>query len=151
MMSDEQQTPAITKDIINPPELPTPRGFNHGILVNGGRLLFLAGQDASGADGAIVPGDIVAQCDQVLRNLRTVVEAAGGAMSDITKINIYVTDRQEYKAQMRLLGHLFRSYFGAYYPATALFEVKALFQDDALIEIEGLAVIGETSPPAPLP
>jgi enamine deaminase RidA (YjgF/YER057c/UK114 family) len=63
-------------------------------------------------------------------------------MSDIVKINIYVTDREAYKAQLRPLGKLFQSYFGAYYPATALFEVKSLFQDDAQIEIEGIAVIG---------
>jgi enamine deaminase RidA (YjgF/YER057c/UK114 family) len=128
--------------LINPDSLPAPRGFTHGIVSTGGKLLFLAGQDASGPDGSIVsPGNMLAQCEQVLRNLSVVVEAAGGRMSDIAKINIYVTDREAYKAQLRPLGKLFQSYFGAYYPATALFEVRSLFQDDALIEIEGIAVI----------
>src|SRR5215467_10705359 len=129
-------------DLINPDSLPAPRGFTHGIAASGGKLLFLSGQDASGPDGSIVsPGNMLAQCDQVLYNLSVVVGAAGGRMSDIVKINIYVTDRQAYKAQLRSLGRLFQSYFGAYYPATALFEVRSLFQDDALIEIEGIAVI----------
>jgi enamine deaminase RidA (YjgF/YER057c/UK114 family) len=129
--------------LVNPDSLPAPRGFTHGIVSAGGKLLFLSGQDASGPDGSIVsPGDMLAQCEQVLHNLSIVVEAAGGRMSDIVKINIYVTDRQAYKTQLRSLGKLFQSYFGAYYPATALFEVRSLFQDDALIEIEGIAVIG---------
>lgn len=130
------------KTIINPPTLASPVGFNHGILVTGGKLLFLAGQDASGPDGRIVtPGDLLGQTEQVLRNLRAVVEAAGGSMTDIVKLNVFVTDRQAYKAQLKPLGKLFRAYFGSYYPAMALFEIASLFQDDAVIEMEGFAMI----------
>jgi enamine deaminase RidA (YjgF/YER057c/UK114 family) len=67
-------------------------------------------------------------------------------MTDIVKINISVTDRKAYKAKLEALGQMFRRYFGAYYPATALFEVKSLFQDDALIEIEGIAVLHLVEP-----
>ena len=131
------------KNVINPPTLARPAGFSHGILVTGGRLLFLAGQTGSDAEGHIVsPGDLVAQYEQVLRNLRTVVEAAGGKMQDITKINIFVNDRDDYLANLQLLGKVHRSFFGAYYPATALFEISRFFQDEALIEIEGIAVLG---------
>jgi enamine deaminase RidA (YjgF/YER057c/UK114 family) len=134
---------AEQKTIVNPPELAKPVGFNHGIVTQGGRLLFLAGQDASDADGRIVaPGDLVAQAERVLQSLRAVVRAAGGEMQHIVKLNVYVTDRATYKAQLKPLGRLFRDYFGAYYPAMALFEVVALFQDEALIEMEGFAVLG---------
>jgi enamine deaminase RidA (YjgF/YER057c/UK114 family) len=134
----------MEKTIINPPELAKPVGFNHGVLTRGGSVLFLAGQDASGPDGAIVaPGDMVAQAEQVLSNLRAVVAAAGGSMQEIVKLNVYVTDRAAYKASMKPLGRLFRDYFGAYYPAMALFEVVSLFQDEGLIEMEGFAVIKE--------
>ena len=133
----------MEKNIINPPTLARPRGFSHGILVTGGRLLFLAGQTGSDAEGRIVaPGDLVAQYEQILRNLQTVVEAAGGKMQDITKINIFVRDRDDYLANLQLLGKVHRSFFGAYYPATALFEISRFFQDEALIEIEGIAVLG---------
>lgn len=133
----------MAKRLVNPPSLARPSGFNHGIVTEGGRLLFLAGQDASGADGRIVaPGDLVGQCGQVLHNLRAVVEAAGGAMPDIVKLNVFVTDRRAYRANLKPLGALFRDYFGAYYPTMALFEVSSLFQDDGLIEMEGMAVIG---------
>ncbi|MDQ4077707.1 MAG: RidA family protein [Chloroflexota bacterium] len=133
----------MKKEIINPEVLAPPRGFNHGVVSEGGRLLFLAGQDGSDGEGRIVaPGDLVAQFEQVLRNLQTVVEAAGGQMQDIVKLNIFVADRDAYRAQLKALGEVHRRYFGAYYPAMALFEVSGFFQDEALIELEGMAVIG---------
>ena len=79
------------KNVINPSTLSRPAGFSHGILVTGGRLLFLAGQTGSDAEGHIVsPGDLVAQYEQVLRNLRTVVEAAGGKMK-ISQRSIFLS------------------------------------------------------------
>jgi enamine deaminase RidA (YjgF/YER057c/UK114 family) len=130
------------KTIINPSILARPRGFSHGILVSGGQLLFLAGQTGSDAEGNIMaPGDLVAQYEQVLRNLKAVVEAAGGKMQDIVKITIFVRDRGDYLAHLKPLGKMHRSFFGNYYPATALFEISRFFQDEALIEIEGMAVL----------
>ena len=132
----------MDKTIINPSTLPRPRGFSHGILVTGGRLLFLAGQTGSDATGRIVaPGDLVAQYEQTLRNLKAVVEAAGGKMQDITQITIFIRDRDDYLAHLKPLGQVHRSFFGDYYPATALFEISRFFQDEALLEIEGIAVL----------
>lgn len=132
----------LEKTIINPPTLAPPVGFSHGVLVTGGRLLFLAGQTGSNAENQIiVPGDLVAQYEQTLRNLQTVVESAGGKMQDITKLNIFVRDRDDYIANLKPLGKVHRSYFGAYYPAMALFEVTRFFQNETLIEMEGFAVI----------
>jgi enamine deaminase RidA (YjgF/YER057c/UK114 family) len=136
----------MEKAIINPSALARSRGFSHGILLTGGRLLFLAGQTGSDAEGKIVaPGDLVAQYEQVLRNLQIVVETAGGKMQDITKINIFVHDRDDYLAHLKPLGKVHRSFFGDYYPATALFEISRFFQEEALVEIEGLAVLDADS------
>jgi enamine deaminase RidA (YjgF/YER057c/UK114 family) len=133
----------MPKQIINPPELVRPRGFNHGILTNGGQLLFLAGQTASDAAGHIVaPGDLVAQYEQVLRNHQAVVEAAGGNMQDVVKMNIFVRDKDDYIDNLKELGAVHRKFFGDYYPTMALFEITGLFQEEALIELEGMAVIG---------
>ncbi len=134
----------MDKTIINPSTLARPSGFNHGIMVTGGRLLFLAGQTASDKEGRIVaPGDIVEQYTQVLRNLKAVVEAGGGTMQDIVKITIFVSDRDNYRAHLPALGKAHHTFFGSYYPATALLEISRFFQDEALIEIEGLAVLSE--------
>src|SRR6266852_898797 len=97
----------MDKTVINPPTLPRPRGFSHGILVTGGRLLFLAGQTGSDATGSIVaPGDLVAQYEQTLRNLKTVVEAAGGKMHDIAQITIFIRDRDDYLSHLKPLGQV---------------------------------------------
>ena len=128
--------------IIAPIGLPKPRGFNHGIVTTGGRVLWLAGQDASDAEGRIVsPGDLVAQLDQALHNLHAVVHEAGGQMSDIVKLTIFVADRDDYVAKRRELGLVWRRYFDEYYPALALFEVAGFFQSDTLVEVEGFAVL----------
>ena len=132
----------MEKQIINPSSLARATGFSHGILVAGGRLLFLAGQTASDMDGHIVaPGNLVAQYEQVLHNLQTVVETAGGTMQNIMKITIFIRNRDDYLAQLKPLGKVHRAFFGTYYPATALFEISRFFQEEALIEIEGLAVL----------
>jgi enamine deaminase RidA (YjgF/YER057c/UK114 family) len=135
----------MEKTIINPPTLAPAIGFSHGVLVTGGRLLFLAGQTGSDAEGQIIaPGDLVAQYEQTLRNLQTVVESAGGKLQDITKLNIFVRDRDDYFANLKPLGKVHRSFFGAYYPAMALFEVTSFFQNETLVEMEGFAVIDTT-------
>ncbi len=131
------------KQMINPAGLAPPRGFTHGILVSGGKLLFLAGQDASDAQGHIVaPGDLVGQFEQALRNLATVVESAGGKPTDIVKLTIFVKSRDEYLAALKPLGQVYSRICGDYYPAMALFEVSGFFQPEALVEIEGIAVLG---------
>jgi enamine deaminase RidA (YjgF/YER057c/UK114 family) len=137
----EQMWRMRQKEIINPPELAPPRGYNHGIVTSGGRLLFLAGQDAGGPDGRIISGGLVEQFEQVLRNLQAVVHAAGGEMADIVKLNIFVASREEYVDNLKSVGQIFHRYFGNYYPAMALFQVSGFFQPEALIEIEGFAVI----------
>ena len=131
----------MRKEIVTPPGLAEPRGFNHGLLVDGGRTLYLAGQDASGPDGEIVaPGDVVGQFEQVMANLAAVVEEAGGTSEDIVKLNVYVADREAYRENLSEIGEVFGEYVDVY-PAMALFEVSGFFQADAVIEMEGVAVI----------
>ncbi len=131
-----------SKKIINPTTLAQPRGFNHGILTSKGRMLFLAGQTGSDKEGRITAlGDLTAQYEQVLHNLKAVVEAAGGSMQDIVKMTIFIRDRADYIAHLKPLGKVHQAFFGGYYPATALLEVAGFFQEEVLIEIEGIAVI----------
>src|SRR5260370_7736635 len=114
----------MEKEIINPPSLARPRGFSHGIAVTGGRLLFLAGQTGSDAEGRIIaPGDIVAQYEQIMRNFQAVVEAAAGKMQDITKLNIFVRDRDDYLAHLKQLGPPHPPFFAPYLPPLALFTI----------------------------
>jgi enamine deaminase RidA (YjgF/YER057c/UK114 family) len=70
-----------------------------------------------------------------------VVTARGGQMNDIVKLTIYVLSKTEYKAHGRDIGAVYREYFGRHYPAMTLVEVRGLYDDDCLIEIEGIAVV----------
>jgi enamine deaminase RidA (YjgF/YER057c/UK114 family) len=130
------------KTVVNPSSFAKPSGYANGVLTDGGRLLFLAGQTGMDATGAIAhPGDVVAQFRQALANLKTVVEEAGGTTTDIVKLTIFVTDKAAYRLNLRPIGEVYRSVFGRYYPAVTLVEVKSLFDDAAMVEIEGMAVL----------
>jgi enamine deaminase RidA (YjgF/YER057c/UK114 family) len=129
---------------INPPSLMKPVGFAHGMDVKQGRIVFLSGQVAKDTDGHVVgAGDVVAQFRQVCENLRTVVAAAGGALTDVAKLTIYVLDVPEYKRRVREIGAVYREYFGRHFPAMTLVGARDLFDaaDGCLLEIEGFAVI----------
>ncbi|HUP27115.1 MAG TPA: Clp protease N-terminal domain-containing protein [Chloroflexia bacterium] len=128
--------------IIRPSSLARPVGFSHGIVTLGGRMLFLAGQTSIDSQGQLVaPGDIMGQYRQVLSNLEAVVEEAGGDITEIVKMTIFVADRDNYIANLKPLGLVHKEFFGDYYPATALLEVSRFFQDGVMIEIEGIAVL----------
>jgi len=133
------------KEFINPKPLisPGPAVYSHVAKVNRGTIVYISGQVPSDASGKIIgEGNFEAQVEQVFANLKIAVEAAGGVMADIVKLNVFVTSRDDYVAQLKPLGKLFCEYFGNYYPAMALFEVVGLFQPDAMIEMEGFAVLG---------
>jgi enamine deaminase RidA (YjgF/YER057c/UK114 family) len=129
---------------VNPPSLMKPVGYSHGYEVTSGRFLFIAGQVAKDAAGQVVGrGDLVAQFRQVCDNLRTVVTAAGGRMTDVVKLTLYVIDVDDYKKRTREIGVVYREYFGKHFPAMTLVGARDLYdrEDGCLIEIEGTAVI----------
>jgi enamine deaminase RidA (YjgF/YER057c/UK114 family) len=138
----EQAEIVASKQVVTPPELVKPRGYSHGILATGLRTLYIGGQIATDGEGNLVaPGDVVGQYKQVLNNIAAVVKEAGGEMTDVVKLTIYVRDRADYKTHLKELGAAHREYFGNYYPATTLVEVSNFFEDDVLVEIEGIAVL----------
>ena len=133
--------PKLTQPI-NPPTLPKPAGYAHGWEAQGGKTVFIAGQVAMDLDGHVVgAGDLVAQFRQVCENLKAIVAARGGQLNDVLKLTIYVLSKSDYKAKTREIGAVYREYFGRHYPAMTLVEVKGLYDDDCLIEIEGVAVV----------
>ena len=129
---------------VNPPSLMKPAGFSHGYEITSGRLLFVAGQVAKDADGKVVgAGDVVAQFRKACENIREVVSAAGGHITDVAKLTIYVLDVPAYKARLRELGPVYREIFGRHYPTMTLVGARDLFDadDGCLIEIEAVAVL----------
>lgn len=132
----------MPKSPVNPPTVAKPTGYSHAFEVTGGRLLFLAGQVARDRDGNVIgKGDLVAQFRQVCENLKAVVEARGGTLQDLVKLNIYVLNKDDYKTKGKAIGAVYREYFGKHFPAMTLAEVKSLYDADILLEIEGIAAL----------
>jgi enamine deaminase RidA (YjgF/YER057c/UK114 family) len=133
--------PKLTQPV-NPPSLPKPTGYSHGWEVQGGKTVYIAGQVAINKAGQVVgSGDLVAQFRQVCENLKAVVTARAGQLNDVVKLTIYVLSKTEYKARAQEIGAVYREYFGRHYPAMTLVEVRGLYDDTCLIEIEAVAVV----------
>lgn len=124
---------------INPKELAPASGFSHATVA--GDTVWLGGQIGSDGSGRIEnPGDIAAQFARAIDNVSIALRAAGSAPADTVKLTYYVTDVKAYKANLKAIGSAYREVFGRHFPATTLIEVKGLFDPDALVEIEAVAI-----------
>ena len=128
-------------ELINPPSLPSPVGFAYAVKCRG-TLLFLGGAVGARGSGAVTgETGIVEQFELALTNIHEVVTHAGGSMRDIVKLTYFVVDRDAYVANLKPIGDVYRRFFGKYYPAQSLFGVTALFDPNALIEVEAIACL----------
>jgi enamine deaminase RidA (YjgF/YER057c/UK114 family) len=131
----------VSIERVNPPSLAAPSGFAHAVIATGGRTVFLAGQTALDADGAVVRGTIVEQFEQALANLLTALAAAGGQPADLASLTIYAVDLADYRAHGREIGAVWRRLAGREYPAMAAIGVSRLWDPAALVEVQGYAVV----------
>jgi enamine deaminase RidA (YjgF/YER057c/UK114 family) len=125
---------------INPAELPRASGFSHAVSATG-RMVFLAGQIGMDRDGKVVGGGIVPQFEHAFGNLLAALAAAGGHPADLVSLTIYLTDVEDYQAHGKEIGAVWRRMAGTDYPAMAGVGVTRLWLPEALVEIQGIAVI----------
>ena len=116
------------------------KGYANGMIAEG-RVLFVGGQIGWTAQQVFEAQDFIGQMEQALRNIRDVVEAAGGSIADITRLTWYVIDKQEYVARQAEVGAAYRDVMGYHFPAMTMVVVSALVEDDAKVEIEATAVL----------
>lgn len=134
-------------DLLNPEALGPTKGWTNGMLAPaGGRLLFVAGQDAAEPGGQVTQDDFTEQFRLALDKVLTVVRAAGGGPTDVGRMTVFVTDLDAYRASRRALGSLWQEAMGRHYPAMALVEVSRLVDPRAQVEIEATAVVGGQEP-----
>lgn len=126
---------------INPDELAPPVGFSHAVRADAGTPVYLAGQTALNSDGVIIGDGIVEQFEVALGNLMTSLRAAGGSGEHLAKVTIFSVDPVDYRAHARELGSIWRRLVGRDYPAMTLVGVTRLWDDTALVEIEGIAIL----------
>jgi 2-iminobutanoate/2-iminopropanoate deaminase len=130
----------MPKTEISSPALRTPPGvFSHATAIEAaGRLVFISGMTARCADGSITGiGDVREQTRQVCENLRAAVEAAGGTMADICRVDVYVRNMEDFAK----IHEIRAKYFEAPLPASTMVEVAKMVDPDYLIEINAIAVI----------
>jgi enamine deaminase RidA (YjgF/YER057c/UK114 family) len=126
---------------VNPPELPAPSGFSHAV-VGSGRVAFLAGQTALDESGVIVGLGVVEQFERALANVLTALAASGGEPSDLVELTVYAVDLGDYREHAREIGRVWRRLVGTDYPAMAAVGVTRLWDVEALVELQGRALIG---------
>jgi enamine deaminase RidA (YjgF/YER057c/UK114 family) len=129
----------MTLERINPEELARPSGFAHAVRATGTVTVHLAGQTAMDAEGRIVGDGVVGQFEQALSNLLAALRAAGGGPEHLASLTIYIVDVPDYRAHAREIGRVWQRLAGTDYPATAGIGVARLWDDDALVEVQGTA------------
>lgn len=135
----------MSLEFVNPLELGTPRGFSHAV-VGRGRVAFLAGQTALNAQGRIVGSTVTEQFELALGNLLTALNAAGGTPADLASLTIYIVDMDDYRTNARAIGDVWKRLIGDRYPAMAGIGVSRLWDHEALVEVQGVAVLQDPPP-----
>ena len=127
---------------VNPETLATPSGFSHAVVATG-TTVHLAGQTALDADGVVVGEGVVGQFEQALSNLLAALTAAGGQPTDLASLSVYVLDMDDYRTHAREIGRVWRRLVGTEYPAMAAVGVARLWDAEALVEVQGTAVLAQ--------
>jgi enamine deaminase RidA (YjgF/YER057c/UK114 family) len=125
---------------VNPPNLARPSGFSHAVVATG-TTVHLAGQTALDDQGRIVGDTVVEQFAQALGNLLTALDAAGGKPEHLAALTVYIVDMDDYRAHGSEIGAVWRRLVGSEYPAMAGIGVARLWDAEALVEVQGTAVL----------
>jgi reactive intermediate/imine deaminase len=130
----------MTKQNVVSPQLAEPNGhFAQATAIEArGKLVFISGMTARTKDGGVAGiGDITAQTHQVCQNLRAAVEAAGGTLDDICRVDVFVRNMEDFDD----VHAVRRQYFTGVAPASTMVEVAKFVNKDYLIEINAIAVV----------
>lgn len=127
----------MKKQTIQSPDAPQAIGtYSQAIRVNGGDTVYLSGQIGLNPSSMQMVAGIEGQIQQVLSNLKAVATASGGSLSDIVKLNVYLTDLSNFEKVNTAMA----SYFDKPYPARAAVGVAALPRG-ALVEMDAVMVL----------
>jgi len=129
----------MKKKVIIPEGLSQPLGiYSEAVQVKGDDLLFISGITARDPKGDIVgKGNMKRQTEQVLENMKRILDSVGATFDNIVKVTVFVTDLSHFKE----IHEVRARYFKKDYPASTLVQVSRLVHEDMLIEIEAIAVL----------
>ena len=131
----------MQKETFCAPSVYNPTRYAQGVKTTGGTIVWISGQVSQDKDGKVVhKGDFAGQARQALANLKAMVEAAGGTIFDIIKVNTYLIDLRYRDELARIRTEFFPD---GKLPASTLVGVAGLADPDMLLEIEAIAVLPE--------
>ena len=133
------ETSAHGPKILQPNGWPAPKGYANGMAADG-RLVVTGGVIGWDHQGNL-PADFVAQVRQTLSNISAILVEGGAKPEHLVRLTWYVVDMEEYLANLKTLGQIYRDILGAHYPAMALVQVVRLVGKAARVEIEATAVV----------
>jgi enamine deaminase RidA (YjgF/YER057c/UK114 family) len=127
--------------ILQPAEWKKPRGFSHGVVVEGpGRWVVLAGQTGGDEAGDYAP-DMAAQVGAALKRIIKLLGEAGAGPEHIVRLTWYLTSRSEYEAAGAGIGAAWKETLGRNFPPSTLLYIGGLVDDRAKVEIEVTAFV----------
>lgn len=135
--------PPISVRFLNPPTLPQPVGYSQVAETRGGKTVYISGQVALDPAGQLVgPDDARAQTQQVFENLGAALTAVGCTWDHVVKLTYYLIDIKH----LPVVREVRNQYINLQQPpASSLVEIRRLFRDDCLIEIDAIAVVPDQS------
>lgn len=125
--------------VLQPGGWPMPKGYANGMAAEG-RIVVTGGVIGWDEKERLADG-FVAQVRQTLANIKAILEAGGARPEHLVRLTWYVVDMDEYLANLKALGRIYRDVFGTHYPAMALVQVVRLVEKTARVEIEATAVV----------
>ena len=123
----------------NPATIARPMGYSNVVEVSNGRMIFIAGQSAIDPNGNVVgAGDMRAQAEQVFQNIQAALEAVGATFQQVVKLSYYMTDISQIAAIREVRDRYINT---AKPPVSTAVEVRRLFREEFMIEVEAVAVV----------
>jgi enamine deaminase RidA (YjgF/YER057c/UK114 family) len=135
----KDETSVAGPQILQPSGWPAPKGYANGMAADG-RLVVTGGVIGWNIQGDLA-ADFVAQVRQTLSNISAILAEGGARPEHLVRLTWYVVDIEEYLANLKTTGQVYRDIFGAHYPAMALVQVVRLVEKAARVEIEATAVV----------
>jgi enamine deaminase RidA (YjgF/YER057c/UK114 family) len=140
MKQEGPDMPEYAHELLHPKNWKPAKGYANGVAARG-RLIFLGGHIGWNAQQVFESDDFVAQVDLCLSNIVEVLAEAGAGPEHLVRLTWYITNKQEYLANLTETGRVYRTRLGRNYPAMAMVQVAGLIEDRAKVEIEATAVL----------
>ncbi len=130
---------ASRPSVLQPEGWPAPKGYANGMAAEG-RIVVTGGVVGWDLNG-VFPDDFLGQVRQTFANIVAILREGGAGPEHLVRLTWYVVDVEEYLADLRGLGRVYREVIGAHYPAMAVVQVVRLVEKAARVEIEATAVV----------